>query len=79
MLPAARYREMLVEEDAGDGCRVFVPLPPDEPYEDVMDHALPMEATYPHWHCDGCGQRMSGLDFACGYCGVTREDMGDLP
>lgn len=53
---------MNVAENAADGCLVFVP----------------MEETWPDWHCDWCSQRMSGHEFACGYCGNVRDDIDGL-
>ena len=72
MLPAAAYREMVVQEDAAEGCRVFIPREP----EDALDHAecftdyeAEHEAPTEPWHCDECGTRNDAPDPACLYCG----------
>ena len=59
-----RYR--FEPEDADDGSGLCVA-------DDVEE--LPMSATWPPWTCGECGQHWPGVEFACGYCGATREDI----
>lgn len=73
MLPAPRYRTMVVPEDAAEGSRLYVP--DVEPYEDALDHAVPIADVRRDWRCDGCGQKWTAVDVACGYCGTGREDV----
>lgn len=79
---AIRQRRVLYElEDTGAPFGfVYAPLPSDDPYIDAMecadtftDYQAEHEAPGP-WHCDGCGQRWPGDNFACGYCGHERVD-----
>lgn len=60
--PTRRWRVQPVREDADEGGLVYVPL----------------EETWPDWHCEHCNQLMAGREFACGYCGHVRADIDQL-
>ena len=77
---ARRLRVQRVAEDADEPTVLsqWYEPPPAEPldwHEDALDHAVRFADIRPDWHCDSCGQRVEGREFACGYCGDTRTDI----
>ena len=64
MEAAAKWRVQIVRENAAEDVELWV--------------RVPIEETWPEWHCDDCGQFNDRWRIVCGMCGVVREDLDSL-